>query len=139
MVGVKAKFMAPDGCFEQAFIDAAGKENSEGNVYITFGGLPSDKLTGKGALFYKNFKEKYNTEPESYASYAYETTMVVLDAIEKTKSNDRKKIREAIAQTTNFDGILGRWSFDAHGDTTSTIMSGNIVRSGRYAFLSSLN
>jgi branched-chain amino acid transport system substrate-binding protein len=139
MVGVKAKFMAPDGCYEQAFIDAAGKENAEGNVYVTFGGLPADKLTGKGALFYNKYKEKFKAEPEAYASYAYETTMVILDAIEVAKSSDRSKIRAAIAQTKNYDGILGTWSLDAHGDTTSTIMSGNIARDGRFAFLSSLN
>jgi len=139
MVGVKAKFMAPDGCYEQAFIDAAGKENAEGNVYVTFGGLPADKLTGKGALFYNKYKEKFKAEPEAYASYAYETTMVILDAIEAAKSSDRSKIRAAIAQTKNYDGILGTWSLDAHGDTTSTIMSGNIARDGRFAFLSSLN
>jgi branched-chain amino acid transport system substrate-binding protein len=139
MVGVKAKFMAPDGCYEQAFIDAAGKENAEGNVYVTFGGLPADKLTGKGALFYNKYKEKFKAEPEAYASYAYETTMVVLDAIETAKSSDRTKIRAAIAQTKNYNGILGTWSLDANGDTTSTIMSGNIARGGRFEFLSSLN
>ena len=134
IVGVKAKFMAPDGCYEQAFIDAAGKENVEGNFYVTFGGLPADKLTGKGAEFYKRFKDKFHSEPEAYASYAYETTQVILSAIDKTKSSDRFKIRDAIAATKDYDGILGKWSFDQNGDTTSTIMTGNIVKDGRFEF-----
>ena len=48
--GVEAKFMVPDGCFEQAFIEAAGAANLNGKTYITFGGLPADQLTGRGEI-----------------------------------------------------------------------------------------
>jgi branched-chain amino acid transport system substrate-binding protein len=41
--GCKVPFVSPDGTYEKAYIEAAGKENLEkaaGGVYITFGGLP---------------------------------------------------------------------------------------------------
>ena len=44
--GVDAPFMVPDGCFEEAFIEAAGAANLNGKTYVTFGGLPADQLTG---------------------------------------------------------------------------------------------
>ena len=37
--GLTCKLMVPDGCMENAFIQAAGPENAEGRVYVTFGGV----------------------------------------------------------------------------------------------------
>ena len=129
------KFMVPDGCFEQAFIDAAGAENLNGRTFITFGGVPADKLTGKGAEFYANYKAKYNSEPEGYAVYGYEAAKVVLDAIRRAGTKDREAILNAVAETKDFDGALGTWSFDENGDTTLRTMSGNTVENGEFAFV----
>lgn len=134
-VGVKAKIITPDGCFEQAFIDAIGKGGSTNDVYVTFGGLPATQLTGNGAAFVSKFKAKFNKIPEAYASYGYETTLVILDAIARANTTDRVKIREAIAQTKDFDGLLGKWSFDQNGDTTQTTISINKIQDGKFEFL----
>jgi branched-chain amino acid transport system substrate-binding protein len=34
--------------------------------------------------------------------------------------------------------LLGTWSFDANGDTTITTMSGNMVKNGKFEFVSVL-
>ncbi len=57
-VGLDAKFMCPDGCFEDAFIESAGAENLQDRALVTFGGLPPEKLTGKGAAFVANYQKK---------------------------------------------------------------------------------
>lgn len=132
--GLKIKLMVPDGCFENAFIQAAGKENVEGNTFITFGGVPADQLQGKGRIFYENYKKKYGIEPESYAAYGYEAATVVINALAKVGKKDRAALIEAIAQTKDFNGVLGTWSFDTQGDTTLKTMSGNIVKDGKFAF-----
>lgn len=136
MTADKVKFMGPDGIFEKALIDAAGKD-AEG-VYATFGGLPAKELTGAGKTWYENYKKKYNSEPEAYASYGYESAKVVVDAINKVCKNDRAAIRDAIMGTKNHNGVLGTWSFDANGDTSLTKLSGNIVKNGKWEFVSVL-
>lgn len=133
--GVRAKLMAPDGCFENAFIEGAGKDTLEGNAYITFGGVPPQQLSGKGKTFYEKYKQTYGAEPEAYAAYGYESANVLIEAIEKSKSKDRSKILAALSQTKNYDGVLGNWSFDANGDTTLTTMSGNTVKNGHFEFV----
>jgi branched-chain amino acid transport system substrate-binding protein len=40
-----------------------------------------------------------------------------------------------VAATKDFDGALGTWSFDANGDTTSKIMSGQTVENGDFKFV----
>ncbi|MDZ4829696.1 MAG: branched-chain amino acid ABC transporter substrate-binding protein [Phycisphaerae bacterium] len=133
--GVDAPMMVPDGCFETAFIDAAGAENLNGKTYITFGGLPADKLTGKGAEFRASYLKRYGAEPEAYAVYGYEAARVLLDAIDRAPTKDRAAILAAVAATKNFVGALGTWSFDENGDTTNKVMSGQSVEDGKFKFV----
>jgi branched-chain amino acid transport system substrate-binding protein len=133
-VGLKTKFMGPDGCFEKAFIDSAGAANLNGMTYVTFGGVPPEQLSGKGRAFFEEYQRQYGTPPAGYSAYAYEATKVILDAIARAGKKDRTAIIEAVAATSNYDGILGTWSFDKNGDTTLSTMSGNIVEGGEFKF-----
>ncbi len=133
--GFQGMFMVPDGCFEQAFIEAAGAANLNDKTYITFGGLPPEKMTGKGAEFRDAYKLKFGAEPEAYASYGYEAARVFLQAIAQAKTKDRAGILAAVSATKDFNGVLGKWSFDANGDTSSRVMSGQTVQDGKFVFV----
>ncbi len=133
--GYEGMFMVPDGCFEQAFIEAAGAANLNGKTYITFGGLPPEKMTGKGAEFCAAYQSKFGAVPEAYASYGYESARVILLAIAQAKTKDRSGILAAVAATKDFNGVLGKWSFDANGDTSSRVMSGQTVQDGKFVFV----
>jgi branched-chain amino acid transport system substrate-binding protein len=140
--GLKIPFMSPDGTFEKAFITSAGKDNVQpeaGGVYITFGGLPSDKLTGKGAEFVAAYKKRYGEMPEAYAVYGYEAARVLLDAIDRAETKDRAAILAAVAATRNFEGALGTWSFDENGDTSNRVISGNTIRGEDFEFVKVLS
>jgi len=130
VLGNNVKLMGPDGIYEQAFIDDAG-DAAEG-VYITFGGVPPSKLTGKGAEWYQAYKAKFSGEPEAYAAYGYESMKVALDALGRAGRKDREAIRAAVFATQNYPGVLGTWSFDANGDTSLMTMSGRQVKDGKF-------
>lgn len=136
MTADKVKFMGPDGTFEKAIIEAAGKD-AEG-IYATFGGLPAQGLTGDGKTWYESYKKKFNSEPEAYAAYGYESAKVVVNAINKACKNDRVAVRDAVMATKDFKGVLGTWSFDANGDTSLTTLSGNTVKNGKWEFVQAL-
>ncbi len=40
-----------------------------------------------------------------------------------------------MAATTDYEGLLGRWSFDVNGDTSLTVMSGNTIKNGKFEFV----
>jgi len=134
------KLMGPDGILENEWIAAAG-DAAEG-TYVTFGGLPPDKLTGKGAEFLKAYNAKYPNAPaEAYTAYAYDAASVVLAGIEKAAAANpadmaalRAAVLKAVHETKDYDGVLGKWSFTAEGDTSLTAMSGNIVKGGKFEF-----
>ena len=129
------KLIVPDACFERSFIEGAGERNVNGTTFVTFGGVPPQQLTGKGKAFYEAYKARFQTEPESFAVYGYEAANVVLAAIARAGKKDRAAIIEQIAATKDFDGALGKWSFDENGDTTLTTMSGNAVQNGKFEFV----
>ncbi len=133
--GYEGMFMVPDGCFEQAFIEAAGAANLNDKTFVTFGGLPAEQMTGKGAAFCTAYRAKYDADPEAYASYGYEAARVVLQAIANAKTKDRAGVLAAVSATKDFDGVLGKWSFDANGDTSSRVMSGQTVHEGNFKFV----
>ncbi|HEX5504550.1 MAG TPA: branched-chain amino acid ABC transporter substrate-binding protein [Thermomicrobiales bacterium] len=133
VLGNDFKMMGPDGIFEQGFLDAAG-DAAEG-TYFSFGGLPPQQLQGKGADWYKNYKAKYNIEPQAYAAYGYEAASVVIDALKRAGKKDRAAIRQALMATKDWDGVLGKWSFTDTGDTTLTAMSINQAKDGKFVFV----
>src|SRR6516225_1902399 len=125
MVAPKVSFMGPDGLYQEELLKAATCDAAIGvNMRITFASLPFEQMVGKGGEIYKLYKERYKIEPTSYALYSWEAAEVIIQAIKRANAKDREKIRAAVASTTDFDGLNGRWRFDENGDTTIDIMSG---------------
>jgi len=132
--GITALLMVPDGCREQVFIDSAGAANLEGRCFVTFGGLPPEKLTGKGSEFVDRYKKKFGELPEAYAVYGYEAACVALQAIRDAGVKDRRAISNAALAIKEFDGALGRWGFDENGDTTMCTLTVSVVKNGKFEF-----
>ena len=128
--------MGPDTLFEHAFIHDAGAY-AEGTL-ITFGSVPPALLEGKGRAFYERYLERFGHEPECYAAAAYDTTGVILQAIERVGRADRAAITQAAFATRDFDGVLGRWSFDANGDIDLRRATRLAVQGGRFVPLTVL-
>jgi branched-chain amino acid transport system substrate-binding protein len=57
---------------------------------------------------------------------------VILQAIERAGRADRAAITEAAFMTRDFDGVLGRWSFDANGDIDLRRGTRLTVRNGHF-------
>jgi branched-chain amino acid transport system substrate-binding protein len=109
-----ATMMGADTLFEHAFIEDAG-EHAEGTL-ITFGGVPPALLEGPGRDFLERYVQTHEREPECYAASAYDAVGVVLAAVEKVGTKDRAAITREVLATRDYDGLLGRWSFDSNGD-----------------------
>jgi len=132
--GIHAMLMVPDGCREQVFIDSAGAANLEGRCFVTFGGLPPEKLTGKGAEFVERFRKRHGELPEAYAVYGYEAACVALRAIRDAGVKDRRAISDAALALRDFEGALGDWGFDENGDTTMKTLTVSVVKGGKFEF-----
>jgi branched-chain amino acid transport system substrate-binding protein len=135
--GFTGPIMGADGIQCDEMIKQMGSAGE--GVYATFGGVSVDKYTGKQAEWLANYKSKYGSDPQPYAIYGYEATQIALKAVGET-GGDRAKMTDAVRKIgTNYDGVLGKWSFDANGDTSNTAHTGVVVQGGKWVFSKVLN
>jgi branched-chain amino acid transport system substrate-binding protein len=129
---ITAVFMGPDGIFEDDFIKRAG-EAAEG-VLVTTVGAPIENIKIPAALHFREaYKARYNEEPDVWSAFSYEAANVLLAAIAES-GGTRYGVLSNVRATKNFQGLFGEWGFDENGDTTLTLMSGNVVRDGEFQF-----
>ena len=66
--------------------------------------------------FVRNYMAAYGAEPSIFSVLAYTSVQLLVNAISTAGSTDSAAIREALAATSDFDTVLGNFSFDAVGD-----------------------
>ncbi len=72
--------------------------------------------------FVKNFKAKYNKEPNAFAALGYDSMYLLKDAILKAGTTDVKAVREAL-EKIDADYVTGHIKFDAkHNPVKSAVM-----------------
>ena len=104
-------FIIPEIAIEQV---AAAGNAAEG--VITFIGWSSLAATPGNAAFIQSYTETYGMQPNAWAAQSYATLHILAAAIATAQSTDSASIRDALANTTNMNTILGQFSFDAVGD-----------------------
>ena len=108
--GMKTVLMAGDAMNDKEFASITGPA-AEGTLF-TFGPDPRNKPTAKAIV--EKFKAK-NIDPEGYTLYTYAAVQVWVQAANKAKTTDPKKVMETI-KAGAWDTVLGKMEFDAKGD-----------------------
>ena len=135
-----AKLMSEDAMYSDAVFQAVDQAVVNDNLYTTFPGMLPDQLpTDVGKKFYEAYKAKYGSDPLGWASYAYNSMLVIIDSINRAATKDRAGILNAMRATKDFPGITGPLTFDANGDPTTYVMSGFLVKDGKYTFADTIS
>ena len=97
--------------------------------------------TGATKEFIDRYKAKYGYVPDDVAALTWDATRMLLQAVQnagKLTGNleaNRKAIRDALAKTTNFDGITGRMNFtEGSGDPIKCAVIVKISDKGEFEF-----
>lgn len=75
----------------------------------------NEKKGGSYTLFQDLFFKKYGIYPGLVASYAFDATSVLINAIKTAGDSDRQKIQDALYKLS-FDGVTGTVRFDQNGN-----------------------
>jgi branched-chain amino acid transport system substrate-binding protein len=129
-LGLKAVFQGTSGIRSDAFIEGLGKDLAEGTVAFQEG-APAERLAG-GKFFVERYaKEKYGEPFEAYGAFAFAGMNLVLDVIEKV-GPDRKKVRDELRKTKNYDSIIGKVTLDDHGQNTVDLITKYVIQDGKW-------
>ncbi|MDE0185436.1 MAG: ABC transporter substrate-binding protein [Candidatus Poribacteria bacterium] len=83
---------------------------------ISFAGWISTADTPGNAAFVENYRAAYGSEPNAWTAQSHAAVYIVAAAIVEAQSTDPTAIRDALANTKNFDTVLGAFSFNDVGD-----------------------
>jgi branched-chain amino acid transport system substrate-binding protein len=128
-LGLKTQFDGTSGIVNDDFIKALGPL-AEGALAFREG-APAEKLPG-GKKFLADYqKQGYSNPPEAYGPFAYAAAVLLMDAIEKT-GPDRKKIIAELKNVKDRDSIVGKITFDDHGQNTVPAITRYVVQDGKW-------
>ena len=96
-----------------ADVHAAG-DAAEGTIAFTSWVNTAD--TPANQVFVQSYQAAYGVEPNIWAAQSYATVYILAKAIADAQSPDATAIRDALANITDLDTVLGQFSFDAVGD-----------------------
>jgi branched-chain amino acid transport system substrate-binding protein len=112
-IGWDATLLGPSSLYSPQLIELGGStvDGLYTNVSF-FADDPDPAVQG----YVAEFQRRYNATPNFHAALAYDSIMLLADAIERAGSTDRAAIRDALAETRNFPGLTGGISFTPAGD-----------------------
>jgi branched-chain amino acid transport system substrate-binding protein len=134
---ISATIMGTSAVMTKTFVDAAG-DIAQGVMATSFG-VAMDKLSPKGAQFARAYESKYGSKPDTYAFTGYEAVSVVLTAARNVCQKDRIALLDAMFNTLDYDGVLGKWSFDDNGDISLAPFYGNTFEKGAWQMTTPLS
>lgn len=128
-LGINAAFDGTSGIVSDAFIEGLGPL-AEGALAFREG-APTEKLPG-GKFFLEKYNEqKYDNPPEAYGAFAYAAMNMILDSIDKV-GPDRKKVIADLGDVKGRDSIVGKITFDDHGQNTVAVITAYVVQDGKF-------
>ena len=83
---------------------------------ISFAGWISTADTPGNQAFVQKYRTAYESEPNAWTAQSYAAVCILAKAIAEVQSTDPTAIRDAMANTKNFDTVLGAFSFNDVGD-----------------------
>jgi branched-chain amino acid transport system substrate-binding protein len=110
--GTSSIFMGGDGWSTAVFLKKGGSELKRG-YYSTHWSAHLD--TEQSRAFVKKYKID-SKDPDDNVALGYDAMMLLADAIKRAGTVDRKRIRDAIANTQSFKGVTGAIRFNENGD-----------------------
>ena len=109
-VGLTCPILGSDGWDSPKLAQIAGAEALNG-TYFTSAYSAQDK-DPHVQQFIKDYKAKFNEEPDTFAIHAYDGTLAVAEAIKQAGGTDGTKIAEALSKIKDLQVATGEYTLD---------------------------
>lgn len=105
-LGITVPVLGGDGWDSSKLVEIAGAPNLN-NTFFTTHYSVEDK-SPKSKAFVDAYQKEYNQMPDANAVLGYDTIYVLVDAIKRAGSAEPQKIRDALAQTKDYEAVTGK-------------------------------
>ena len=129
-LGINAVFEGTSGIKSDAYIEGLGPKLAEGSLSF-IEGAPWEKLPG-GLFFIGKYQQQhYDQPPEAYGPFAFAAASLLMDVIEKVGPN-RKRVIDELAHVKDRDSIIGKITFDDHGQNIVPLITKYVAQDGKW-------
>lgn len=105
-MGIEAAIVGPDGFGSDELGALAGEANMN-DIYYVSHFATGDDAPQNAQDFSTAFEKAYGKTPDAYAALGYDAVYIYANAVTEVGSTDNAAIAEAIANTTDYEGITG--------------------------------
>ena len=134
-LGIALPFFGGDGWESQTLVTIGGQA-VEGHYFSTH--YAADAPTPKITAFVEAYKKQYNGKvPDAMAALGYDSAMFLADAIKRSGSTDGKPLRDALAATTQFEGVTGKMAMNAQRDAVKSAVILQI-KDGKFRYVTTV-
>jgi branched-chain amino acid transport system substrate-binding protein len=110
LLGLKVPLLGGDGWVGDSLLKVAGN-SLDGSFFSCH--FSADDKSPKVQEFVQKYKAKYGAVPDDMAALGYDSAVILAEAIKRAGTTDADKLRDAIRDTKEHDGITGKITLDA--------------------------
>jgi branched-chain amino acid transport system substrate-binding protein len=135
-MGLNAPILAGDGVQAPELIELGG-DAVEGLYFTTH--FHRDMVDSeRGKKWLELFSKDVGKEPDAFTAMGADAYFIVIDAIKRAGSCDPLKIREALVNTKDFQGVSGTITMKPNGDPVKAMVV-NRVKDGKFSYVTTIN
>jgi branched-chain amino acid transport system substrate-binding protein len=108
-LGLTAPMLGGDA-WDSPKLVAIGGDSLNGSYYSNHYSVDDPSPANQNLV--AKYRERYSQDPDALAALAFDSANLLFDAIRRANSTDPSRIRDALAQTKDFQGITGRITLD---------------------------
>lgn len=127
--GMTCAILGSDSWSDPGLVTVGG-DAVEGAYFTDHVSLQSDNE--KVTSFVSKYKEKFGSDPSGFSVLAYESILLMSNAIEKAGSTDTTAIKDALT-ATDMDGLASHYKFDSDRNPIKSVVI-NKVEKGAFVF-----
>lgn len=117
-LGIAVPFVGGDGWDSPKLAEIGGAE-ALNKVYFT-NHYSVEDTSPVSKTFVEAYKKEYGQVPDAMAVLGYDAAYVLVDAIKRANSIESAKIKEALANTKNYQGVTGNLSLNSTHDAVKS-------------------
>lgn len=129
-LGIKVPMLGGDGWDSPELTKGAEKEFENTFLSNHFAKEDPDPLVQS---FVSKYKQKYGKDPDAMAALGYDAARILAEAITRAGTTEGTKLRDAIAQTKDFNGVTGKITLNAQRNAEKPLTILKIVN-GQFKF-----
>lgn len=134
-LSIKVPLLGGDGWDSERLTEIAGTalDNSFFSNHYT-----SESKDPRVLEFVEKYKKVYGSVPDGLAAMGYDAALVLIDALKRTQNQTPKEIRDALAETKNFQAVTGVISFNDQRDAEKAAVVLE-VKNKQFKFVETVN